>query len=171
MKHFVFLLLLPFIIFINSNLQAQWMQTNSPYGGKIFAFAISPNGTGGNNIFAGTEYGGVWRRPLSELITAVDRSNDYLPTAFLLEQNYPNPFNPTTIIGYEIPKDGMVTITLYDDLGREVRTLVNKNQEAGRYEITFNASELASGVYFYRINVNGENGRQFTSIKKMILMK
>jgi len=65
----------------------------------------------------------------------------------------------------------MVTITLYDDLGREVRTLVNKNQEAGRYEITFYASRLASGVYFYRINVNGENGRQFTSIKKMILMK
>ncbi len=96
---------------------------------------------------------------------------EVLPKSFRLYQNYPNPFNPTTVIRYKIPKDGMVSIKLYDALGSEVSTLVSKNQQAGRYEITFNASELASGIYFYRINVNGDKGQQFTSIKKMILLK
>ncbi|MCC7094682.1 MAG: chitobiase/beta-hexosaminidase C-terminal domain-containing protein [Ignavibacteriaceae bacterium] len=83
-----------------------------------------------------------------------------------LEQNYPNPFNPATTIKYQIPKDGIVTLKIYDILGSEVATLVNEEKPAGRYEINFNASSLASGVYLYKLQVN-----DFINVKKMILLK
>ncbi|NWG29680.1 MAG: T9SS type A sorting domain-containing protein, partial [Ignavibacteriaceae bacterium] len=71
-----------------------------------------------------------------------------------LEQNYPNPFNPSTIIKYQIPKDGTVTLKIYDVLGSEVATLVNEQKVTGKYEVNFNASKFASGVYIYRLSVN-----------------
>ncbi len=83
-----------------------------------------------------------------------------------LEQNYPNPFNPVTTIQYSVMKAGMVTITVYDVLGRKVSTLLNLYQAPGSYRINFDASKLASGVYFYRM----ESG-SFISIKKMMLLK
>ena len=81
-------------------------------------------------------------------------------------QNYPNPFNPSTTINYQLPKDGFVTLIIYDILGREVKTLVNEYKAQGRYEVNFNASNLASGVYIYRIKVN-----DFSTSKKLLLMK
>jgi subtilisin-like proprotein convertase family protein len=89
-----------------------------------------------------------------------------LPTKFELSQNYPNPFNPTTKINFAIPKQGFVTMKIYDALGREVRTLVNEVKTAGNYTVDFNASELSSGVYFYRLQ-SGD----FSDIKRMILIK
>ena len=80
--------------------------------------------------------------------------------------NYPNPFNPTTVISYTVPMDGMVTLKVYDVLGREVETLVNQNRKAGRYEVTFDGSRLASGVYFYRLIVGSH-----TITKKMLMIK
>ncbi|HSD62776.1 MAG TPA: T9SS type A sorting domain-containing protein [Ignavibacteriaceae bacterium] len=88
------------------------------------------------------------------------------PTEFSLEQNYPNPFNPATLIKYSIPADQQVKLNVYNLLGQKVMTLVNDFRKAGQYEINFNASRLASGVYFYKL----EAGNQ-SSIKKMILMK
>ena len=87
-------------------------------------------------------------------------------TDYSLEQNFPNPFNPSTQISYSIPKDGMVTLKIVDALGREVETLVNQAQTAGRYEVTFDGSRLASGVYFYRL-VSGEK----VITKKMLMVK
>ena len=98
----------------------------------------------------------------SEVITA-DVSK---PTDFALEQNYPNPFNPTTNISYSIPQNSFVTLKVYDVLGNEFATLVNENQEAGNYQVTFNASTLSNGVYFYRLQAN-----DFDITKKMIFMK
>jgi hypothetical protein len=89
-----------------------------------------------------------------------------IPITYSLEQNYPNPFNQTTTIRYQIPKDGMVTLKVYDILGAEVTTLVNEEKIAGKYEVHFNASNLASGVYIYRLNVN-----EFVNVKKMVLLK
>ena len=89
-----------------------------------------------------------------------------LPLNYALEQNYPNPFNPTTTIRYSIPEAGFVNLKLFDVLGNELKSLFNKRQEAGQYEFVFDASGLASGVYYYRIQ-SGE----FTSTKKIILMK
>jgi hypothetical protein len=89
-----------------------------------------------------------------------------LPRAYSLSQNYPNPFNPSTVIKYQILEDGIVTMKIYDILGNEIKNIVNEHKPAGNYEVSFDASDLASGVYIYRINVN-----DFNSLKKMILVK
>ncbi len=90
------------------------------------------------------------------------------PKNFMLSQNYPNPFNPTTTIAYQIPAGtyGNTSLRVYDVIGREVATLVNESKEAGSYQVTFNASKLASGVYFYRL----QSGN-YASVKKLLLMK
>ena len=89
-----------------------------------------------------------------------------VPDKYALEQNYPNPFNPSTIIRYDIIKSSNVSLKIYDIMGREVTTLVNDVQTAGRYEVMFSAKNLSSGVYFYRLIAD-----DFTAIKKMVLMK
>jgi hypothetical protein len=83
-----------------------------------------------------------------------------------LFQNFPNPFNPTTTIKYQILKDGMVILKVYDILGAEVATLINEEKTTGRYEVNFDASKLSSGVYIYQLNVN-----DYVSVKKMVLIK
>jgi hypothetical protein len=98
--------------------------------------------------------------------TSVEDRKSGLPGEFVLHQNYPNPFNPGTEIRYEIREVGHVTLTVYDMLGREVATLVNEKLDAGRYSYRFNASSLASGVYFYKLQSNAAN-----SVKKMIITK
>ncbi|MCF8243302.1 MAG: T9SS type A sorting domain-containing protein [Melioribacteraceae bacterium] len=101
--------------------------------------------------------GGVWKQANEE---------EDIPLVYKLKQNYPNPFNPSTTIKYELPDEGHVVIKLYDVLGREIQTLVNESKSPGRYEIKFDGSKLSSGVYIYRIEAG-----QFTSIKKLMLMK
>jgi len=83
-----------------------------------------------------------------------------------LMQNYPNPFNPTTTINFALPKTGLVTLKVYNLIGQEVATLVNEVKNAGRYSVDFDASDLSSGIYFYRVSVN-----DFNDVKKMILVK
>ncbi len=90
-----------------------------------------------------------------------------LPDKFALEQNYPNPFNPTTSIRYQIAKQGNVQLTIYNALGEEIAVLVNQQQAPGQYTVTFNASGLASGVYYYLL----KTGNRVVQTKKMILMK
>jgi hypothetical protein len=92
--------------------------------------------------------------------------NEIVPTEFALSQNYPNPFNPTTRISYQLAKDSYVTLKVYDLLGREVATLVNKNMKAGKYSVDFNASNLATGIYFYKLTAG-----DFNAVRKMILLK
>jgi hypothetical protein len=93
-----------------------------------------------------------------------------IPEKFALSQNYPNPFNPSTKINYDLPFDGKVSMKLFDMSGREVAGLVNEVKTAGYHTVDFNASNLSSGVYFYRINVEA-NGKNFTDTKKMMLVK
>ncbi len=87
-------------------------------------------------------------------------------TEYMLAQNYPNPFNPATKISYAIPQSGFVNLTIYDAIGREVAVLVNKSQSAGNYTVNFNATNLNSGVYFYKLKT-GNN----IIVKKMMLLK
>jgi len=95
-----------------------------------------------------------------------------IPMVFRLSQNYPNPFNPVTKINYDLPKDSKVKIVIYDILGREVKRLVNSElKTAGSYIVDFNASNYASGVYFYRIEAEEPNGNKFVDSKKMVLIK
>lgn len=95
-----------------------------------------------------------------------------LPTVFALNQNYPNPFNPSTTIGYDLPKNSHVNILIYDVLGRVVTTLVNEVRAANRYTVEWNASNVATGVYFYRMTAKPVDGsKDFTAVKKLLLVK
>jgi len=107
----------------------------------------------------------TWNQNLG-IVTDVTPINNPIPKEYKLSQNYPNPFNPVTRINYALPKSGFVTMKVYDMLGREVVNLVNENKSAGEYSVDFNASSLTSGVYFYRLEVNG-----FIDTKKMMLLK
>ena len=98
--------------------------------------------------------------------TNVGITNNSIPVKFSLSQNYPNPFNPSTNIQFDIQRQGLVSLKVYDFLGREIKTLVNESLQAGSYESTFDATELSSGIYFYRLDADG-----FTETKKMILLK
>jgi len=103
---------------------------------------------------------------VSSPLTAVDGYENELPTEYVLSQNYPNPFNPETKISYSLPVEEFVTIKVYDMLGREVTTLVNKKESAGTHEINFNASALSSGTYLYKMQAGN-----FVTSKKLVLIK
>ncbi|MFA5870647.1 MAG: T9SS type A sorting domain-containing protein [Candidatus Paceibacterota bacterium] len=105
-----------------------------------------------------------------DLVGVEGETNSSIPETFSLAQNYPNPFNPTTTITYSLSKSDFdnVSLKVYDLLGREVAILVNEEKPAGKYSVQFDASSLASGIYFYRLDVG--HG-QFSQTKKMILVK
>jgi hypothetical protein len=109
--------------------------------------------------------GGLWRAPLSRLLTTVGEIAT-APTTFRLQQNYPNPFNPSTIIGFQLTANSFVSLKVFDVLGREVTTLVNEQLKPGSYEATFDGNGLASGVYFYRLQAG-----EFVQTKKFVLQK
>ena len=111
-------------------------------------------------------------------LTVVEQDETPLPAEFVLEQNYPNPFNPSTTITFSLPSQSSthakgrvgegstVSLKVFDLLGREVATLVNEEKPAGSYRTTFNASQLPSGVYFYRLEAGS-----FTQTRKLLLLK
>jgi len=116
-----------------------------------------------DKVLAGTS-GGIYQRFINQLVPVLN--NNEAASEFSLSQNYPNPFNPTTIVNYSIPKDGFVNLRVFDVNGREVFVLVNENQKTGSHEITFDAFNLSSGIYFYKLETNG-----YSDIKKMIVLK
>ena len=116
---------------------------------------------------------GTWRPALDWLAqyikenpTGTEEVVNTIPSEFKLEQNFPNPFNPTTNISYSVAAPIMVTLKVYDVLGREIKTLVNNLQSPGNYTITFDARGLSSGVYFYRLSAG-----DFNVSKKLMLLK
>lgn len=119
-----------------------------------------------DNAAADTGLLKAWCISLCFLTTVGGIQTVEIPNYYSLSQNYPNPFNPATQIKYTIPKAGNVVLKIYDVLGKEVKTLVNEKKEVGVYNIDFDASNLSSGIYFYRI----ESG-DFTAVKKMMLIK
>lgn len=98
---------------------------------------------------------------------SVDKPSNTFVHEYVLNQNFPNPFNPSTSISYSIPKPGFITLKIYDLLGREVHTLVNKFQKPGNHIVHFNANNLSSGMYIYRIMV----GNEFIETRKMLFLK
>jgi hypothetical protein len=114
-------------------------------------FAVGKNG-----IMLKTTNGGVGINPISSEV----------PSSYSLSQNYPNPFNPSTNIKYQITNSKLVSLKIFDIMGREVETLINEKQNAGTYEATFNGSNLTSGVYFYRLTTD-----EFSETKKMLIIK
>ena len=100
------------------------------------------------------------------IITDVDELAENLPEEFRLQQNYPNPFNASTTIKYDIPMTSYVTLKVFDVLGREVTSLVNEVKQPGTYAVRWNASELGSGVYFYRLQA-----REYQQTKNLVLLR
>jgi len=147
-------------VFLSSNNGASWTAVNTGLTTPINALTVN-----GTMLFAGTD-GGVWRRPLTQMITSVQGNTLQLPTQISLEQNYPNPFNRTTQIDYELPQRSFVTLKIYDVLGKEIATLVNSSREPGPYTTNWNAQNYPSGVYFYRLTAGS-----YTMTKKLVLMK
>jgi hypothetical protein len=124
-------------------------------------YSSAANGNSWSNVGLWTY---TWNGNKWEVTGVTDRNQTV--KSYKLEQNYPNPFNPSTSIRYSIIQPGKVVLKVYDILGREITTLVNQFQVAGNYTVNFDASKLASGVYFYRI----ESGA-FQNVKKMMLLK
>jgi hypothetical protein len=146
----------------NGQVLAQWPQyvsSTDPY----LEMNATPIGT---QIGVRTVKCDFWDQAEGFVTGIENNNNSTLPGNFILFQNYPNPFNPTTIIRFEIPRESIVTIKLYDLLGREIKTLVNEEKTAGSYSYIFDGSSLSSGIYFYRITAG-----KFAQTKKMILMK
>ena len=118
-------------------------------------FTLGPN--------AKISYGGG---TLNIPVTLVPMKETTLPQKFFVDQNYPNPFNPSTTISYGIPRTAFVTVKVFNVLGQEVKTLFSGYQSTGVYTLSFNASDLSSGVYLYRIQAGTS-----VDIKRMVLVK
>jgi len=121
--------------------------------------------------FLSNEHGGRLIYNASKIISLMIGDNiagniDLTPNEFSLQQNYPNPFNPSTTIEYTIPKDGYVSLKVYDITGREIASLVSTYQNSGSYIVTWDASKFSSGVYFYRL-ITGD----YSATKRMVLKK
>jgi hypothetical protein len=142
--------------------------------GTVVDFYFTYNETSGSNAQVQEPATGTYKFGYSSLnvsnLTAVNNI-DQLPTAIMLFQNYPNPFNPTTFISYQIPVAGRVQLKVYDILGREVAMVVDEFQQIGTYKATFNGSRVSSGVYLYRLTVDGSQAVHFSTVKKMVLIK
>jgi len=155
-------------VFLSTNNGENWSAVNTGLtyeDESVTALAVS-----GNYIFASTSYlnGGVWRRPVSEILASVTSVNysENVPSNFQLDQNYPNPFNPSTKISWKSPVSGHQLLKVYDVLGNEVATLVDEEKPAGSYEIEFDASKLSSGTYFYQLRAGS-----LLETRKMVLLK
>jgi photosystem II stability/assembly factor-like uncharacterized protein len=149
-------------VFLSTDRGVSWIDTGfnqSP--APVISFAVNAT-----TLYAGTRGSGVWRRPLAEMVTAVDASQHSMPASFKLDQNFPNPFNPNTVIRYSIPEQGHVSLAVFDLLGREVVRLVDGVMPRGDYSVTLDGSTLSSGVYCYRL-ITG----QHSLAKSMILLK
>lgn len=127
-------------VFRSTNDGVSWDQVNlGLLNTDAYVLAVSSG-----ILYAGTWGGGGWKCPLSEMITAVKNEHFETPSHFDLEQNYPNPFNASTITDYRTPKDGFITLKIYNILGQTIRTLVDEREAAGTHYVIFNAGDLAS---------------------------
>ncbi len=137
-----------------------------PSAGATGRFAINYRVASGGPSGANSDYIGVDFIRLLGPLVGITPINNLVPKNYSLEQNYPNPFNPTTNINFSIPNSGLVKLVVFDVSGREVATLVNEVKPAGNYVVDYDASNLSSGVYFYRIDAGN-----FTETKKMLMIK
>ncbi|MDE3056918.1 MAG: T9SS type A sorting domain-containing protein [Bacteroidota bacterium] len=152
-------------VYLSTNDGTSWTGVDTAgMGGNPVLTAIALNST---YLFIGTDGSGVYRKPLSQIVTGVEKSKTTLPDQFSLLQNYPNPFNPATTISYQIPTMSHVMLKVYDILGREVATLVDQKQDAGTHTATFDGSRLSSGVYLCRLQA----GTAFIKTMKLVLNK
>lgn len=144
-----------------TNAKGEYKMTNVPAGDFILVAHKVGSESDSKNITIGNE-------EISNMVFNVSslRGGSTNPFEFRLSQNYPNPFNPNTVISYSLPADGMVSLKVFNTLGQQVAELVNNVQNAGGHNVEFNAQDLSSGIYYYRLEAGS-----FVDTKKMILVK
>ena len=152
----------PQIILFSSNGGTSWTLQSSGTNYDLYAV----NFTDAKNGITVGEMGTILKTSNGGVTFVANENKTTLPNDIFLSQNYPNPFNPSTTINYSLAKAGNVRIAVYNLLGSKVATILNENKPAGNYSVNFNATELPSGTYFYKIEAG-----QFSQVKKMILMK
>lgn len=152
-------------VFYSSNNGANWVKKNQGFP-PGFSLNVEDLYIANNYIFLGSPTMSFWRRLYSEILIGINNISTETPSDYSLNQNYPNPFNPSTKISFSVPKSGLVTMKVYDLLGKEIAEIVNQSMQPGTYEATWDASRFTSGVYFYKLEANG-----FSDMKKMMLIK
>lgn len=140
-------------------------------GGTVSGNNFSISSTLGQPLIGKTESGNISKKigfwyETEEIVTAIEHVVKDIPSDYRLLQNYPNPFNPSTQIRFAIPEQAHVHLSVYNMLGQQVTTLVNENRCAGRYEVSFDASSLSSGLYLYRLQAG-----DFVKSRQMMLVK
>jgi hypothetical protein len=148
----------------NNGMSWQDMSNGLPFLSELNSIGIF-----NNKIYAATS-GGIYVKDIDEIITGINIGNNN-HSSYKLHQNYPNPFNPITKIKFSLPRpskggEQSVRLVIYNVLGKEITVLLNQQLPAGSYEVEWNASNVSSGIYYYRIETE-----EFTETKKMILVK
>jgi hypothetical protein len=174
-KFLMMVIVIPVFLLVFQSASAQYAIPRSVFGSGGASSSSSTNklvGTLGQPLI-GTTSGasnrhsaGYWYVQGYLLTSVEEKPVEKLPVEYQLKQNYPNPFNPTTTIEFEIPERVNVKLIVYDILAREISTLVDKELEPGKYKVNFDAKNLPSGVYFYRLEAG-----KFASVKKMVLVR
>jgi hypothetical protein len=155
----------------NSSGALEWSaRYNGPGNSSEIPYTIGVDGSGTVYIAGATEREDFSTKitliKYSQVTVAVNEDQPEVPISYSLSQNYPNPFNPSTTIRFALPKSGHVELKVYNTLGQEVATLVNEEKTAGTYSAQWNASSVASGVYFYRLKAG-----EYNETRKLLLMK
>jgi hypothetical protein len=150
------------VIVTNSDC-TRWSASNE--GLPLKDIGVTSFGVSDSNLFIGTYSKGIWRRPLSEILVSVQGSPHDIPSNLTLHENYPNPFSSSTTISFTIPSRSFVSLKIFDDLGKEVSTLVSGDLEMGRHAFAWNAGGLRSGVYLCRMQA----GSSFATRKLSLL--
>lgn len=141
---------------------ANWFMETSPTAQNLHGIFFSGNDTG----YICGENGTLLKTINGGFVTGIQTTSNDVPEYFSLVQNFPNPFNPVTNIKFSVPQTGVVKLTVFDAAGRETAVLFNGELQAGTYNYDFDASQLACGIYFYRLEAN-----DFSQTKKMVLVK
>jgi len=156
-------------VYVSADYGRSWRACNSGWTLPVIQ-SIAVHGTylfAGTGAYNGTVWtnGGVWRRPMSEILS-VHAEPAEMPRGYTLAQNYPNPFNPTTTISFDLPSGSFVSLKVFDLLGREISTLVSGELQAGHYTRQWNAGGIASGIYFYRLQAGS-----YSQTKQLLLLR
>jgi hypothetical protein len=154
-----------FGVYVSTNGGTDWNSFTDGLTPAVMVFDLSIS-LSNRKIRAVTHGNGVFERKLLDGSVGIISSSSNIPEEFTLYQNYPNPFNPLTHLEFGISKLEFVSLKVFDILGKEVMTLVNETKPAGKYSVTFDGSNLSSGIYFYKIEAG-----DFIKVKRMALIK
>ncbi len=152
----------PYKILLSTNSGLNWTDSTTAFpGANMIDLVFSKLD---NNLYVASSTSGIYKKLF--VITSVNKEKNILPSEYKLYQNYPNPFNPATKIKFNIKEPGFTTLKIFNILGKEIATMVNENLKPGEYEVTFDGSDLTSGIYFCKLKAG-----DFSETKKMLLIK